>query len=148
MARFLLVGGGCRALPLVGDLVGDGHAARQVTRDEAKRERIEQAGAECWIGDPDRVGTLRYALDNVTLLLWLLGRVDEHPELNGSRLEMMLERTIDTTVRGIVVEDGGAARETTERVAGLSEIPYRILEAGGGEEWRRAARRAVDSLLV
>ena len=78
--RVLIVGGGCRGLDLARALVADGHAVRVVTRTEARRAAIEAAGGECWIGDPDRVGTLRYALENVTLLLWLLGRRAGRPE--------------------------------------------------------------------
>ena len=75
------------------------------TLDPADRPAIEAAGAECVIGDPDRVGTLRYALDNVTILMWLLGD-DAREPLHGSRWKMMLERTIDTTVRGVLYERG------------------------------------------
>ena len=142
MARLLVVGGSsCRALSLTRELVAEGHAVRAVTRSEANRERIEAAGAECWIGDPDVVGTLRYALDGVTILLWLLGSV-ERGELHGSRPAMMLEKTIDTTARGVVYEDGpeeGVA--TVEKVAGYNEIPYRIVALGGD------LRGAVEELL-
>ncbi len=143
MARLLVVGGtSCRALALTRDLVADGHAVRAVTRSEANRARVEEAGAECWIGDPDVVGTLRYALDNVTLVLWLLGHVDQ-PELHGTRLEMLLERTIDTTVRGLLYEAGPAAGvAAVERKAAYNEIPYRIVPLGGD------LRAAVDALLA
>ena len=47
--------------------------ARRQPRGGARSRDILAVGAEPWRGDPDRVGTLRYALDNVTLLLWLLG---------------------------------------------------------------------------
>ena len=142
MARFLIVGGGsCRALALTRELVADGHAVRSVTRG-ANREAIEEAGGEAWIGDPDVVGTLRYALENVTLLLWLLGTVDR-PELHGSRLAMMLEKTIDTTVRGVVYEAGPQEGvDLVEHVAGYNEIPYRIVPVGGD------LRGAVDGLLA
>ena len=68
-----MVGGGCRGLALARTLVAEGHAVRAVTRSPKRRAEIEGAGCECWIGDPDRIGSLRYALDNVTVLLWLLG---------------------------------------------------------------------------
>ncbi len=71
--RVLIVGGGCRGLDLARELVAEGHAARCVTRTEDGRAAIEAAGGECWIGTPDVIGTLRYALENVTLLFWLLG---------------------------------------------------------------------------
>lgn len=143
MARLLVVGGSsCRALSLTRDLVAEGHAIRAVTRSEANRAKIEAAGAECWIGDPDVIGTLRYALESVTVLLWLLGTVDR-PELHGSRLAMMLEKTIDTTARGVVYEEGtpeGVA--TVEKVAGFNEIPYRVVAVGGD------LRGAVEALLA
>ena len=142
MARFLVVGGtSCRALSLTRSLVADGHAVRAVTRSEAKRATLEDAGAECWIGDPDVIGTLRYALEGVTVLLWLLGTA-EGDELHGSRLAMMLEKTIDTTARGVIYEAGpedGVA--TVERIAGFNEIPYRIVPVGGDY------RAAIDALL-
>ena len=115
---------------------------RAVTRSEANRKRIEAAGGECWIGDPDVVGTLRYALEGVTVLMWLLGTV-ARPELHGSRLAMMLEKTIDTTARGVVYEAGPQEGvDTVERVAGYNEIPYRVVPVGGD------LRGAVDSLLA
>jgi hypothetical protein len=148
-----MVGGGCRGLALARRLVSEGHAVRAVTRSEARRAQIEEAGAECWIGDPDRIGTLRYALENVTVLLWLLGTVDEEP-LHGSRLQMMLDKTTDTTVRGVVYELGStfadSGVEEVRRAHRLNEIPYALLEAGPGhapEEWPARARAAIDSLL-
>src|SRR3712207_143912 len=146
MARLLVLGGAsCRALALTRELSAEGHAVRAVTRSEANRPAIEAAGAECWIGDPDVAGTLRYALDNVTLLLHLLGAADD-ADLHGSRLEMLLERTIDTTVRGVVYEAGGG-RATLERMATYNEIPHRVLEHGA-PGWDADARAAVAALLA
>ena len=59
VARILIVGGGCRGRLLAQELVGEGHAARVTTRQESARAEIEAAGAECWIGAPQRMGTLR-----------------------------------------------------------------------------------------
>src|SRR4051812_14258389 len=157
-----MVGGGCRGLELARDLVAEGHAVRAVTRRPEARSAIEAAGAECWIGDPDVVGTLRYALDNVTLLLWLLGTArgtrDAVAALHGSRLRMMLEKTTDTTVRGVVYEAAGtvdpavlaAGVEEMRHARRTNEIPYALLEAGraDGEAWLRAARAAIDALLT
>ncbi len=141
--RALVVGGSsCRALDLTRALTADGHAVRAVTRSEDRRADVEAAGAECWIGTPDRIGTLRYALENVTLLLWLLGE-DERPEIHGSRLAMMLEKTIDTTVRGVIYEAGpDEGVKTVEDVAGYNEIPYRIVPVGGD------LRGAIDALMA
>ena len=154
-----MVGGGCRGLRLARDLVADGHAVRAVTRSEERRAEIEAAGCECWIGDPDRIGTLRYALDNVTVLLWLLGTATgpNVADLHGSRLRMMLEKVTDTTVRGVVYEAAGgvdaaalrAGAAELARALELNEIPGALLEAdpGAPEQWVAAAREAIERLL-
>jgi hypothetical protein len=154
-----MVGGGCRGLQLARELIADGHAVRAVTRSEARRGEIEVAGCECWIGDPDRIGTLRYALDNVTVLLWLLGTATgpNVADLHGSRLRMMLEKVTDTTVRGVVYEAAGTLDDATlragvaevARARELNEIPGALLEADPGEPqaWVVAARAAIEHLL-
>lgn len=160
--RVLIVGGGCRGLDLAQELIEDGHAARCVTRTEDGRAAIEAVGAECWIGTPDVIGTLRYALENVTLLLWLLGTASGETEkiepLHGSRLRMMLEKTTDTTVRGVIYEAAGPVGG--ELIAsGLIEmefareknaIPYALITAdplGDRPEWIGQAQGAIDGLL-
>lgn len=146
--RALLIGGGRPGLALTGALAEGGHAVRFVTRRPEFAAEIEAAGGEPCIGDPDRVGTLRYALDNVTVLLWLLGPVDD-PQLHGPRLQMMLERTIDTTVRGFLYEGTDAGAEIVARMAGYNEIPYRRLIAPRRPErvWADAVLAAIDELL-
>ncbi len=114
MARVLIVGGGCRGRRLAAELVGEGsgHAVRIVTRTEAGRGEIEASGAECLIGSPDRLATLRGALDGVTIACWLLatatGESEQVRALHGSRLESFLAQAIDTTMRGFVYEAPGA----------------------------------------
>jgi uncharacterized protein YbjT (DUF2867 family) len=156
-----MVGGGCRGLALARGLVAEGHAVRAVTRREEARAAIEAAGCECWIGDPDVVGTLRYALEGVTVLLWLLGTASGPPAavaaLHGPRLRMMLERTTDTTVRGVVYEAAGtvaaealAGGADEVRAAGrTNEIPFALLRADPADRtsWLGAAHAAIDGLL-
>jgi uncharacterized protein YbjT (DUF2867 family) len=160
--RALVVGGGCRGLALARELIAEGHAVRAVTRRPDARAAIEAAGAECWIGDPDVIGTLRYALDNVTVLLWLLGTAQGSAEqvaaLHGSRLRMMLDKTADTTVRGVVYEAAGTVApealatgvEEVRRARRTNEIPYALLEADRADAatWVAAARGAIDALLT
>jgi hypothetical protein len=156
-----MVGGGCRGLELARELVGEGHAVRAVTRRPEARAAIDAAGAECWIGDPDVIGTLRYALDNVTVLLWLLGTATGAAEqvaaLHGSRLRMMLDKTADTTVRGVVYEAAGTVAadvlaggvDEVRRARRTNEIPYALVEVDRSDAaaWVTAARRAIDALL-
>lgn len=161
--RALIVGGGCRGLDLARALGDEGHAVRVVTRTEAGREAIEAAGAECWIGTPDVIGTLRYALDNVTLLVWLLGTAsgsrEEVAPLHGSRLRMMLEKTTDTTVRGVVYEAAGTVPEDVleagvaemELARESNEIPFALVSAdprGSREAWLAEVQEAVAALLA
>lgn len=150
--RVLLVGGGRPGLELTRQLAADGHAVRFVTRAEERRADIEAAGGECWIGTPDRIGSLRYALDNVTVLLWLLGAggARSDADLHGSRLTMMLERTIDTTVRGVVYEGTAAGADEVERMAAYNEIPYAVLDVPRDDEaaWVAAVRDAIDGILA
>jgi nucleoside-diphosphate-sugar epimerase len=157
-----MVGGGCRGLELARALAAEGHAVRAVTRRPEACAAIEAAGAECFIGDPDVVGTLRYALDNVTILLWLLGTAsgpaDKVAALHGSRLRMMLEKTTDTTVRGVVYEASGtvgsellaAGAEEARRAQALNEIPYALVTADPADRaaWLADARGAIAVLLT
>ncbi len=77
--------------------------------------------------------------------------------LHGSRLSMMLERTIDTTVRAVVYEGAGSlpaatlaeGRAVVERLCRKNEIPYAILQADGADAdgWANAAEAAILELL-
>jgi hypothetical protein len=161
VARILIVAGGCRGRRLAGDLIGEGHAVRVTTRTEASRAAIEATGAECWIGTPERLGTLRAALESVTIVCWLLGTVvgeeEEVRALHASRLEFFLGQVIDTTVRGFVYEAAGtvpgdalAAGERIVRTAGeRNAIPTAFLRAdiADSDAWQTEARVAVDVLL-
>jgi nucleoside-diphosphate-sugar epimerase len=161
MARILIVGGGCRGLGLTRELAGAGHAVRVTTRDEDGRAGIEAAGGECWIGDPDRIASLRLALDGITVACWLLGTATGDPEaveaLHGSRLRFMLGQLIDTTVRGLVYEARGSVAPAVlasgaamvGELCGRNAIPLRLLEVDPADAaaWRPAAGAAIASLL-
>lgn len=161
--RVLLVGSSQRGLAFARRLVADGHAVRAVTRSESRRAEIEAAGCECYIGDPDRIGTIRYGLENVTILVWALATATgPDPErvaaLHGSRLKMMLEKTTDTTVRGVLYEaEGTLPAEVLD--AGVqevlwanraNEIPYALLRADGRdpEAWAQEALDTMATLLA
>lgn len=162
MARLLIVGGGCRGERLAAAATGEGHAARIVTRDEDRRPQIEAVGAECVIGDPNRLGTLRGVLEGVTIACWLLaaasGPREQLHELHTARLRAFLESAIDTTVRGVLYEVAGGgqryeaaggeriARELAERNA----MPLAVVRAdpADAQAWWAEAREALSSLLI
>jgi uncharacterized protein YbjT (DUF2867 family) len=162
VARVLIVAGGCRGRALAAAMLAEGHAVRVSTRTEQGRAAIEAAGAECWIGTPDRLATLRGALDGVTILCWLLGSCigseQELRELHTDRLEFFLTQAVDTTVRGLVYESRGTTTPPEvlaegERVARAlarrNAIPAAFLTADPGDvkPWLAAARAAIASLL-
>ncbi len=143
-------------------MVGEGHAVRITTRSEAGRAAIERAGAECWVGTPDRLVTLRGALDSVTILCWMLGTAQgprqELHALYTERLQFLLTQAIDTTVRGFVYEARGTSVDAATMLAGeqlartltsRNSIPAAFLTEDPAEprRWLDAAAAAIGSLL-
>jgi uncharacterized protein YbjT (DUF2867 family) len=161
MARVLLVGGGRRALALTEELVSDGHAVRATTREPGRVDAIRAAGAEPYVGDPDRIATLMGALTGVTVLAWLMGTASGDAEqvfaLHDTRLRMLWEKLVDTPVRGVIYEAAGTVPEPAlirgEAVARVAHdtwrIPLAYVRADPADEtaWVADARRAVNELL-
>ena len=131
-------------MTLARSLLAEGHAVRGTTRRPERAAALATQGIEPWVGDPDRVGSLVYAQDNVTVLCWLLGRV-ARPALHGPRLRMMLEKTVDTMVRGVAYEppvDPGlraTGLAVLEEAARTWEIPVAVVDGD--------PRATVDTLL-
>lgn len=127
-------------------LVCRGHTVRGTTRDLAKASEIEAAGAEPFVGDPDRVSTLVPALDHVAIACVLLRSAND-PALHGPRLEMLLTRLIDTTVHGVVYE--GPGMEIVRRACERSRIAYALLDAAPDDHdaWLVAAVAGVERLI-
>ena len=162
MARILLIGGGERGRTLASDVRAAGNVVRITTRTEAGRAPIEATGAECWIGTPDRLATLRRALDGVAIACWLLGNAcgtpEELEELHGSRLQFFVTQTIDTPIRGLLYEAAGSVgaatlargAEVIGHAAQLNAIPLEILHADPADPaaWRADALAAIGALLT
>ena len=114
------------------------------------------------MGDPDVVGTLVRSFEHVSVACVLLGSAEGTPAqlaaLHGTRLEMLLARMLDTTVRGIVYEASGSVdRDVLAAGAALvrercedSRIPYALLGAALADHraWTAAAVAAVHSTLA
>ncbi len=134
---------------------------RGTTRDPVRCTEIEAAGAEAVVGDPDVVGTLARSLEHVGVACVLLGSAVGSPEqleaLHGSRLDMLLTRMVDTTVRGVVYEAAGSVDPAIlDAGAALvrarcddARIPYVLLRADPADHrgWAAAAAAAVNSTL-
>ncbi len=161
MARVLIVGCGCRGQALARDLRAAGHAVRGTTRDPARGDAIAAAGAEPYVGDPDRIATLMEALSGVTIVCWLMGTAtgdaDRVAALHDGRLRMLWEKLVDTPVRGVVHEAAGPlapevlarGREVASAAHATWRIPLELLDTDPGdhERWRRDAGAAVARLL-
>src|ERR687897_2702608 len=85
MARVLIIGCGCRGQALARELRAAGHAVRGTTRDPARFAAIEAAGAEPYLGDPDRIATLMEALAGVSIVCWLMGTAGAAPPVPTRR---------------------------------------------------------------
>jgi uncharacterized protein YbjT (DUF2867 family) len=155
----LIVGCGCRGRALAGALATSGHAVRGTTRDPDAVAPITAAGAEGVIADPDRLGTLLGHLSGVSVLCWLLGSAtgENVADLHGPRLQSLLEKLVDTPVRGIVYEGAGtvdagilaAGAASVARAGETFRMPTAVVVAPPAPlpGWVAAMRAAVDDVL-
>jgi nucleoside-diphosphate-sugar epimerase len=162
VARVLIVACGCRGTALGRELIARGHAVRGTTRRPERVAELERAGIEAVLADPDRIATLFPAFDHVAVACVLLGGATGEPEslaaLHGTRLDMMLTKLLDSTVRGIVYETAGGIpqavlAEGARRVRAFCEdsrIPYALLGAAphDADGWIGSAAEAVDGVLA
>lgn len=160
MARALIVGCGCHGRELGAELLARGWQVRGTSRG-AGLAAIEAAGLEAAEADPDRPGTVLELCRDVAVVLWLLGSADGEPEalaaIHGSRLERLLEKLVDTPVRGFVYEAAGSA-PAAELGAGrlaVSEagerwsIPVAMIDFDrSGPEWAAAAADVAAGVLA
>lgn len=111
------------------------------------------------VADPDRIATLTGALEHAGVGCILLGSATGSAQavaaLHSSRLEMMLLRMLDTTVRGVVYEAAGTVdasvlaggSKIVRRFCEDSRIPYALLSDPGPPGWPASAADAVDRVL-
>jgi putative NADH-flavin reductase len=161
VARCLIIGCGCRGQALATELMARGHAVRASTREPDRLAEIQELGAEGVLGDPDRVVTLSMAFEHVAVAYLLLGSAKgteaQLEALHSTRLEMLLSKMLDSTVRGIVYEAAGTVAEAVlaggaGRVASFCEdsrVPYALLRTRGAvfERWLGEAVDALEIVL-
>jgi nucleoside-diphosphate-sugar epimerase len=161
MARVLIVGCGCRGRELAGRLALRDWQVRGTSRTPAGLAAIQSSGVEPAAADPDRPGTVLDLCGDVSVVVWLLGCADGAPDtvaaVHGPRLERLLEKLVDSPVRGFAYEAGGTAgagplrqgREIVERAGGRWRIPVTML--GGSREepgWAERSAEQVAALLA
>ena len=157
----LIVGCGCRGQALARELVPAGHAVRGTTRSADRKAAIEAAGAEAVVADPDRLASLLPWIEGVSAVCCLLASATGEPQqvaaLHGPRLCSLLERLVDSPVRGFVYEATGAVdpivvEGAVAAVRGAGEsfrMPVELVTADPDDHgpWLAAASAAVGRVL-
>jgi uncharacterized protein YbjT (DUF2867 family) len=133
VARALIVGCGCRGRELGRRLLAEGWAVRGTSRRAEGLGEIEAAGIEAVLADPVRPDTILDLVGDIAVVVWMLGSAEGSAEelaaIHGPRLDRLVERLVETPVRGFVYE----ARGSVDPV--LLARGYEALEAAS-EKWQ------------
>jgi hypothetical protein len=134
---------------------------RGTSRSPEGLETIGEAGIEAEPANPDRPGTVLELCGDVAVVIWLLGSAVGSAELTsaiqGPRLESLLEKLVDSPVRGFVYEAAGSVPEPTlgegarivERAGERWRIPVALLrEDRSSPGWAQRAAGMVAALLA
>jgi uncharacterized protein YbjT (DUF2867 family) len=162
MARALIVGCGCSGRALGAELLEEGWAVRGTSRGEEGLAAIEAAGIEPARADPEKPATILDLVDDVAIVIWLLGAAtgpaEEVAAIHGSRLESLLERLVETPVRGFIYEGVGtvdanllaAGAEICRNAERTWRIPVTVTETGRehGPAWVEELETAVVEILA
>jgi uncharacterized protein YbjT (DUF2867 family) len=161
LARALIVGCGCRGRELGSELATLGWQIRGTSRSRATLEASEAAGFESAPADPDRPGTVLVLCRDVGVVVWLFGSAEGEPDdvsaIHGPRLERLLEKLVDSPVRGFAYEAAGtvdrrylqAGREIVESAGRRWRIPVGLLPRLRDQPgWARESAVAVARLLA
>jgi uncharacterized protein YbjT (DUF2867 family) len=134
MARALIVGCGCRGRELGERLLAEGWAVRGTSRRDEGLSAIEATGIEPALADPARPGTILELVDDVAVLVLLLGSAsgseEELAAIHGPRLERLMEHLVETPVRGVVYEGTKVGSEVVRAAERTWRIPVEILAVG------------------
>jgi hypothetical protein len=137
-----------------------GHPVRATSRDADRRAAAAALGTEAVEADPYRVATLMPHMANTSAMVWLMGsaRGDDVEALHRTRLQTVLERLVDTPVRGMVYEAAGSLpRELLEEGAASVRaardrwlMPVEVVEEDPSDHqrWAGAMVGAVERLLA
>jgi uncharacterized protein YbjT (DUF2867 family) len=131
MARALIVGCGCRGRELGERLLAEGWAVRGTSRREEGLVGIAAAGIEAAPADPERPGTILELVNDVAVLVLLLGGAvgseEELAAIHGPRLERLMEYLVETPVRGVLYEGTEEGAEVVRTAGRTWRIPVRTI---------------------
>lgn len=149
MARGLIVGCGCRGRMVGKRLLRAGWEVRGTSRREEGLVAIEEAGIEPALADPADPASVLDLVDDVAVVGWLLGSAEGTAEelsaIHGSRLERVLERLVETPVRGFSYDAKGSVdpillahgQEIVEAAGETWQLPYSctLVDPRDDETW-------------
>jgi len=168
VARALIVGCGCRGRVVGKRLLAKGWQVRGTSRWEDGLREIEAAGIEPALADPADPGSVLDLVGDVAVVVWLFGSAEGAPEelsaIHGPRLDRVLERMVETPVRGFVYDGKGSVdpillargKEAVEAAAETWQVPvaFVLVDPLDDETWHNpleiwsdAATGAVLDLL-
>jgi uncharacterized protein YbjT (DUF2867 family) len=168
VARALIVGCGCRGRVLGERLLAKGWQVRGTSRHPEGLALIDQAGIEPALADPADPGAVLDLVADVAVVAWLLGSAEGSDEelaaIHGPRLDRVLERLVETPVRGFVYDGKGSVdpillargKEAVEAASETWDIPVSCLLVDPFDEetwenpmeiWSDAALGGVVDLL-
>lgn len=131
MARALIVGCGCRGRELGERLLAEGWAVRGTSRREEGLAAIEAAGIEPALAHPDRPATILELVNDVAILVLLLGSAsgseEELAAIHGPRLERLMEHLVETPVRGVLYEGTEDGAEVVQAASHTWRIPVQTI---------------------
>ncbi len=95
---------------------------------------MEAHGVEPAEADPDSPGSILDLCGDVAVVIWLLGSATGKPEevsaIHGPRLERLLEKLVDSPVRGFAYEATGSVDpellNAGRRIVGQAAVTWRI----------------------
>jgi uncharacterized protein YbjT (DUF2867 family) len=130
----LIVGCGCRGRELGERLLAEGWAVRGTSRRDEGLAAIEAAGIEAALADPERPGSILELVNDVAVLVLLLGSAvgsnEELEAIHGPRLERLMEHLVETPVRGVVYEGTREGEAVVQAAAKTWRIPVTLVSAG------------------
>jgi uncharacterized protein YbjT (DUF2867 family) len=133
--RALIVGCGCRGRAVGQRLLAKGWQVRGTSRHREGMALIDQAGIEPALADPAEPSSVLELVGDVSIVVWLFGSAEGSEEelaaLHGPRLDRVLERLVETPVRGFVYDGKGSVdpillargKESVEAVSATWNLP-------------------------
>ena len=117
---------------------------RGTSRREEGLAAIEASGIEPALAEPDRPGSVLELVNDVAVLVLLLGSTsgseEELAAIHGPRLERLMEHLVETPVRGVLYEGTEGGAEVVLSAGRTWRIPVEIV---GNEDDLAASVEAV-----